>query len=274
SSLGSLARSRYGTRLVERPVARFPLCALLAAAALYAVLAAPRRRIVRRSGSLERARAAARGGAAAAAGLAAGACSPGTVRGQSAWSQGDAAFKKGDWAKAESLYAKRARQPRPPAGVLANLATARAQHAPDDSVERQLSHLSTRNDAVGQLTGYNLGTLMGRRGDLDAALGELRRAIERDPTDMDARWNYEWLSRQRDESAKNPETKPDQQPDHAKPPPQPDQRPGQGSPQDQPPPSGGQSPSPQAQTPPAPGTQQPMTRKQAEELLGSLGDLE
>src|SRR6185369_6760801 len=52
NSLGSLARSRQGTRLVERPVARFPLCALLASGALLAFLAAPKRRIVRRSAPL------------------------------------------------------------------------------------------------------------------------------------------------------------------------------------------------------------------------------
>src|SRR5215831_5908907 len=56
SALGSLARSRQGTRLVERPVARFPLCALLAAGALLAFLAAPKRRIVRRSAPLLAAR--------------------------------------------------------------------------------------------------------------------------------------------------------------------------------------------------------------------------
>src|SRR5262245_8616865 len=52
TALGSLARSRPGTRLVERPVARFPLCALFASAALLAFLAAPKRKIVRRSAPL------------------------------------------------------------------------------------------------------------------------------------------------------------------------------------------------------------------------------
>ena len=303
SALGSLARSRQGTRLVERPVARFPLCALLASTALVVFLVSPRRRIVRRSAPLERPRskrAASRPAAggkapeaklapappaspgkpattaptAAAAALVLFVLLPATAHGQSAWASGDAAFRKGEWARAESLYARRARSPRPPAALLANLAAARAQRAPDDSVERQLSHLAARQDRAGAMSGYNLGTLLGRRGEVNHALAELRRAIERDPNDADARWNYEWLRRQQDdESSQSP--KPDASKPNDKQPQKPqDSKAGQGSAQStQPPPSSSQS-SPQAQAPPAPGMQQPMTRRQAEELLGSLGDLE
>ena len=304
TALGSLARSRQGTRLVERPVARFPLCALLASAALLAFLAAPKRRIVRRSAPLL----GARGGRPAAAGAAAGpdaatpavaapvrpgrpaAASasaaaaalvllvlvPGSAHGQSAWARGDDAFRRRDYARAESLYARRVRQPRPPAALLANWAAARAQRAPDDSVERQLSHLAGRPDVAGAMSGYNLGTLLGRRGDVDQALAELRRALERAPDDADARWNYEWLKRQQNEGSKPDSPKPDDSKPNDKNPPQPqDPKAGQGSQQStQPPPSSSQSQSPQAQAPPAPGMQQPMSRKQAEELLGSLGDLE
>jgi Ca-activated chloride channel family protein len=303
SALGSLARSRQGTRLVERPVARFPLCALFASGALLAFLAAPKRRIVRRSAPLQRARtvravAAPAGGAAAsppgdaaappgraaaatttsaaAAALALLVLLPGNAHGQTAWARGDAAFRKGDYARAESLYAKRARAPRPPAALLANLAAARAQHAPDDSVEHQLTRLAARPDPAGEMSGYNLGTLLGRRGDVDRALAELRRAIERDPGDVDARWNYEWLRRQQDDASKSKSPNPDVSKPNEKPQPKPqDSKSGQGgAPPDQPPPSSSQSQSPQVEAPPAPGMQQPMTRKQAEELLGSLGDLE
>jgi len=305
SSLGSLARSRQGTRLVERPVARFPLCALFASGALLAFLAAPKRRIVRRSAPLKGARtersaaAPAPGGpaasppapavparpgragaattpSAAAAALALLVLLPAAAHGQSAWARGDAAFRKGDYARAESLYARRARLPRPPASLLANLAAAHAQRATDDSVEHQLMRLAARNDAAGTMSGYNLGTLLGRRGDVERALGELRRAIERDPNDADARWNYEWLRHQKDEGSKPQAPKPDDsKPDAQRQPRAQDPQAGQGSaPPVQPPPSSSQSQSPQAQAPPAPGMQQPMTRRQAEELLGSLGDLE
>src|SRR5262245_7065046 len=304
SSLGSLARSRQGTRLVERPVSRFPLCALLASAALLAFLAAPKRRIVRRSAPLYDARAArraasrpaasgppasppavaipARSAKAGAAGAVAAALvllvfAPGAAHGQTSWAQGDQAFRKKDWARAESLYTRRAKQPRPPAALLANLAATRAQRAPDDSVERQLSHLAARADGAGQMSAYNLGTLLGRRGEVNHALGELRRALERSPNDVDARWNYELLLRQQKDGEKPPSPKQDPtKPDPQRSPPPQDPKAGQGSapPPDQPPPSGNQSQSPQAQAPPAPGMQQPMTRKQAEELLGSLGDLE
>src|SRR5262245_15803305 len=77
SSLGSLARSRQGTRLVERPVSRFPLCALFASAALLAFLGAPKRRIVRRSAPLLGARAKKRAaGPAPADGEASGTSAP------------------------------------------------------------------------------------------------------------------------------------------------------------------------------------------------------
>ena len=279
SSLGSLARSRQGVRLVERPVSRFPLCALVAAAALVAFFGTPRRRIVRRSAPLVRARRARTPVATAAtAAVLAIACALGLVgdaRAQSAWARGDAAYRRGDWARAESLYARRARQPRPPAALLVNLATSRAQRAPDDSVEHQLSHLSTRADAAGQMSGYNLGTLLGKRGQVNPALGELRRALERDPEDADARWNYEWLKRRQDDSRKKPEQgrNPDQDP--SKPPPRPSPNAGNGSPQPQQPQQGDpNSTSRPMQTPPAPGMQQPMTQQQAEDLLGSLTDLE
>ena len=305
SALGSLARSRQGTRLVERPVARFPLLALLAAVALLAFLGAPKRRIARRSAPLLRARGQGPGAAAgasasgvasgpavatparpgkpaavpataAAAALALLVLVPGSAHGQSAWARGDDAFRRRDYARAESLYARRVRQPRPPAGLLANWAAARAQRAPDDSVERQLSHLAGRPDAAGAMSGYNLGTLLGRRGDVNQALAELRRALERAPDDADARWNYEWLKRQQDEGSKPDAPKPDESKPNDKSPPRPqDPKAGQGSAQSsQPPPSSSQSQSPQTQAPPAPGMQQPMTRRQAEELLGSLGDLE
>ena len=160
-----------------------------------------------------------------------------------------------------------------------NLATAHAQRTPGDSaVERQLSHLSTREDATGRMAGYNLGTLLGKRKEVDRALGELRRALERDPNDADARWNYELLKREQQQAQQKPKPQPNQKPgSQDQPPQQPNPQQGQGQPQPQQPPqqpNGSPSQSPQTQTPPAPGMQQPMTKDQAERLLGSLGDLE
>ena len=273
-SLASLARSRRGTRLVERPVARFPLCALLAAGGLALYFVSPRRRVVRRAAAPAKAR-----GKALAAALVALLCLPQAVSAQSDWARGDAAFKQHDWARAESLYARRARSPRPPAELLTNLATARANSAPGDSlVERQLSHLSSREDAAGRMAGYNLGTVLGKRGEVDRALGELRRALERDPQDSDARWNYELLKRNKQAGEQQPKPNAPKPGSQDQPPQQPRPQPGQGQPQPQAPPQqppgDANSQSPEAQTPPAPGMQQPMTKEQAERLLGSLGDLE
>ncbi len=288
TSLGSLARSRHGVRLVERPVARFPLFALVASACIMALIAWPRRRIVRRSITLLRARAAraaqrasrgvTRVRSVSAAALLLLTLMPPQVGAQSDWARGDAAFKKKDWARAESLYARRARKPRSPASLLVNLATTRAHLQRADSVEQQLSRLTDRDNATGRMAGYNLGTLLGGRGEYDHALAELRRVLERDPNDSDARWNYEWLLQQREKAKHRPEptplggTSPDQ------PPPEPQQQPspGQGQQQqDQPPqPNAGDPQSTPAESPPAPGVKQPMTKSQAEQLLGSLGDLE
>jgi tetratricopeptide (TPR) repeat protein len=195
---------------------------------------------------------------------------------QSDWARGDAAFKRKEWARAESSYARRAHQPKPPSGLLANLATARALQQRADSVEQELSRLAARPDAAGRMSGYNLGTLLGGRGEYDKALAELRRTLERDPDDADARWNYEWLTRQKKQAEQKPEPsggKPKPEPEP--PQPQPDPQPGQGTPQpDQPQGGPADNPSKPAPVPDAPGMQQSMSRQQAEQLLGSLGDLE
>ena len=282
-SLGSLARSRKGTRLVERPVARFPLLALLASVCLVALFATPRRRIVKRSVSLARvrearaARARRRGPRALAAVSVLLLLSlPRASVSQTDWAKGDAAFKKKDWARAESLYAKRARLPKPPPGVLTNLATARAIQQRADSVEQQLSRLTASPGQAGTMAGYNLGTLLGGRGEYDQGMAELRRALERDPDDADARWNYEWLSRQKRLAEQKPEPRgggpqPDPQPSPQQA--QPQTGPGQPQP-DATPGNPADTKSTPAPAPDAPGMQQPMSRQQAEQLLGSLGDLE
>ncbi len=284
-SLGSLARSRKGTRLVERPVARFPLFALVASACLVALFATPRRRIVKRSVSLARVREAR---AARARRRTARAMAGATVlllmslprssTAQTDWARGDAAFKKKEWARAESLYTRRSKQPRAASGLLANLATARAHLQRPDSVEQQLERLAAKGDAGGRMAGYNLGTLQGERGEYDRALAELRRALERDPNDADARWNYEWLSRMKKQAEQKPEPQgggPKSDPQQPQPQPQQSPQQGQGQPQpDQPQGNPADTKSTPAPAPDAPGMQQPMTRQQAEQLLGSLGDLE
>ena len=269
AALGSLARSKKGTRLIERPVARFPLCALLAAAGLIAFLAAPRRRPAARSAPLIGPR------SAAAFLLVLLPLGAGEVRAQSAWARGDAAWRKQEYARAESLYVQRARRGKAPTELLANLASVRAEQSKGDTVaEKALMRIAGRPDRAGQMSGYNLGTLLGRRGATHRSLAELRRAIERDPTDLDARWNYE-LMRRREKDEQKQAQKPDQPKPSDDPKPQPQPQAGQGGDAPQPPPDPGKGqPSPQADAPPAPGMQQPMTKDQAERLLGSLGDLE
>lgn len=272
AAMGSLARSSHGARLIERPVSRFAWLALLAAAAIVFELARPRRRPARTAAAGATARAALLAAVAGAA-LLAGA-SPAAA--QSPWAKGDRAFREGRWAAAESLYARRAKGGAP-APLLVDLATARALAGDPDSAARALSHLAAAKGRPGQVASYNLGTLYGEQKAYDRALGELRRALERDPNDADARWNYELLRREQEEQqrrnsgGKQPERKPDQ--------PKPgEQQPGGGPPGQQ-----GQSPQPQQGTPPPGAPNEPpppaqgsqgMSRQQAEQLLGSLQELE
>jgi Ca-activated chloride channel family protein len=273
-AMGSLARSQRGARLMERPVSRFTWFALLAAL----LLAADQLRWRRTTAGLRAAPR--RGGAAARAGLAAvllATLSAGAARAQSDWARGDAAFRAGEWARAESLYAQRVKRGAP-APVSVNLATARARLA-HGNWERDLSRLTAQEGRPGQAAGYNLGTLYGERKDLDHALQELRRALERDPNDADARWNYELLSRekQRQQARQQPKENPKSQPKPSRQ----DQQGragGQGAPPPPTAPQGQQGQSaqspPQGQPQSVPGTAPGMTREQAERLLGSLDELE
>jgi Ca-activated chloride channel family protein len=272
-AMGSLARSQRGARLMERPVARFTWFALLAALLLIADQARWRRTAA--GLRLHRPGAVKRGAAAAAAWFALGLLGAAPSRAETDWARGDRAFRAGQWARAESLYARRAGH-NAPVPVLVDLATARARQGKENA-PRDLSRLTAQPGMAGQAAGYNLGTLYGEQHDPEHAIPELRRALERNPNDADARWNYELMMRAQQEQKKQQE-KPKQD-EKQKPKPNPSQpnQPGQG--QGQPPPQ----PSPQ-QPQGAPSNVQPqsaqpggapgMTKDQAEKLLGSLEELE
>lgn len=270
--VGSLAQARRGSRLVERPVARFGWFALVAAALLTADFARARSRRTRATkaqGGDATARAART--AAAAGLLALLLASPRDAHAQSAWARGDQAFRAGRWSAAESLYAQRAKKGAP-SKVRVNLATAQAMNGRGEAAELALSRLAGDSSRAGRAAGYNLGTVLGGRKEYDRALQELRRVLERDPNDADARWNYEMLKREKEKAAGQQSPKPD------------DQKP---DPQPQPSASGAKQPQGQGAAPqPPPGTSQPappqqgpggaqgMTKQQAEALLGSLQELE
>jgi Ca-activated chloride channel family protein len=149
--------------------------------------------------------------------------------------------------------------------VRTNLATARAKAGQPERAERELSALAQRDTRAGRAAGYNLGTLLGERGELDRALATLRGTLKRDPGDDDARWNYEVLLRQRQQREEPKQPKPEPKRPTAG-------RAGTPQPQSvaQNPPSAA---GPQPQPPPT-GPHGSMSRAQAERLLDALSDLE
>ena len=261
ASLGALARSARGTRMSERPVARFRWFAVIAIVLLSLDLLRARRR--REAESEAGAPLHSERGTPAALALLL-LLVPGVARAQSDWARGDEAFRAGEWAVAESLYARRLGHGAPQE-VRVNLATARAKAGEAERAERELSALAGGDTQAGRAAGYNLGTVLGERGELERGLAALRRTLMRDPGDEDARWNYEVLlwELQRRPQQKNPKPEPKPRPAGS----------GGGVPPPQaavpnPPPSGGPSPQPSAVP------QGTMSRSQAERLLDALADLE
>lgn len=258
ASVSALSRSARGSRLSERPVARFRGFAVVAILLLALDLLRARRR--REAESEAGAPLHSERGAAVTAMLLL-LLVPGPARAQSDWARGDRAFRAGEWTAAESLYACRAKRGGPQE-VRVNLATARAKTGRADLAERELTTLAARDTRAGRAAGYNLGTFLGERGELERALAALRATLLRDPRDDDARWNYELLLRrlQRRQEPKRPSPRP----------------------QPQPAAGGGGMPQPRSVAPapaappeaPAAGPQREMNRAQAERLLDALGGLE
>lgn len=257
ASLGGLARAARGARLSERPVARFRAFAVVAIVLLAFDLLRPRRR--READAEVGAPLHAEGGAAVAL-ILAGLLLAAPAGAQTDWARGDRAFRAGRWAEAESLYARRLARGGPEE-VRVNLATARALADAAGADPGALTPLARRGTRAGRTAGYNLGTWLGARGEVDSALAALRSVLRRDGGDEDARWNFELLLRRVRE--------------RRQPPPTPQPRPSGGA--AQPKPSASQPrPAPAQRPAPAPAAepQGAMSRAQAERLLDALTGLE
>ena len=281
AALGSVSRGDRGLRLVERPVPRFPWFAAAAALLLAFELGRARRRRatpaddtpLRRPGEAAPSSPPVVGGrasAAAAVALAFACAAP--AHAQSAWAKGDRAFRQERYAAAESLYALRARRGGP-AAVRVNRATARALAGRGASAESLLATLKDASGPAGSTASYNLGTLEARGDRLDDALRSLRHSLELDPADADARYNYELALRRQRERQRQRSGGPPPTPSPATPRPQgAGQDPTAGA-QSPPPPSAPLAPQPQSPGSPSPGPEG-MDRRAAEQLLGSLSELE
>ncbi len=268
ASLAGLARSSRGTRLAEQPIPRFRFFAVLAIVLVGLELVRSHRR--RQAESEAAAPLHSERGTAAAVLVLSLLCWPGAARAQSDWARGDRAFRAGDWVAAESLYARRLRHGGPDE-VRLDLGLARARAGDEARAEAELGALALSDSRAGRTAGYDFGTLLGERGELERALAALRATLRRDPRDEDARWNYEVLLRRRQEREQQ------KKPQQARPRPQPSAgggapvpRPMQPSAQANLPPAAGAPPL----QPPAMGPQGAMTRAQADRLLDALTDLE
>ena len=211
-----------------------------------------------------------RAGAAAAVALAFVCATP--AHAQSAWAKGDRAFREGRYPSAESLYALRARRAGP-AAVRVNRATARALAGRGASAESLLATLKDASGTAGPAASYNLGTLEARGNRLDDALRSLRHSLELDPTDADARYNYELALRRQREQQRQRAGGPPPTPSPATPRPQGAGRDPTAGAQSPPPPNAPLAPQPQSPGSPSPGPEG-MDRRAAEQLLGSLSELE
>ena len=269
-AIENLARSSRRQRLVERPVPRFPLFAAVAALLLAYERVRRKRRRERASESIELHRGR-RAVAAVVTGLVI--LAPGDARAQTAWARGDRAFALGRFAAAESLYTQRLKRGAPDA-VRVNRATTMGLAGRTAAAERELERLAGGVGPPGDAARYNVGTLKAERRDDEAALAALRRALETNPNDADARWNYEVVARRIDAQRRKDDSqqpKPNsgggggQQP-----------QPSQPQPQQQQPQASQTAPSPPQPGPPSqPQKSQGagMTREQADRLLNALQDL-
>ena len=297
AALGSVSRGERGQRLVEQAVPRFPWCAGLAALLLALELgraqrrrsdatpargarsqatatpAAPRPEAQAGAGGGDR-RAAERTAAQRVAGVVVVLLSlglAGPARAETDWARGDRALRKGRFAQAESLYARRAGRDGP-AAVQVNRATAGALAGRGARAESLLASLTDAAGKAGPTAGYNLGTLEARDQRLDEAVATLRRSLEREPDDADARFNYELALRRQRERQRSSSNTPNPSPSNPKPQGQ-GRNPSTGSPPPNPPPNAPPAPQPEPQASPLPGPRG-MDRRTAEQLLGSLGELE
>ncbi len=138
------------------------------------------------------------------------------------------AYEAGEYQRAEALYREILQQSPDNTQILFNLGNALARQGKiEESAEVFDRYRREVTDPVERAPAeYNLGHLHGETGNTDEAITHFRQALDLDPEDEDAKFNYELLKRRQQQSPEEDqededqeEQEQDQQPEGGEPPP-------------------------------------------------------
>lgn len=127
--------------------------------------------------------------------------------------EGNDAFDKGDFASAEAAYREAITANPDDARLYFNLGNALARQGKFDeavsSYERFKEMSNSANDRA--LADYNIGNIYGAQEKWDRAANQFRSSLRQNPTDDDAKFNFELAKRNLQEQQQNPDQQNQQQ---------------------------------------------------------------
>ncbi len=178
----------------------------------------------------------------------------------SAVAEGNRQYAGGKYDEAILNYQKALQELPESPEVFFNLGAAEYQKKNYEQAGKLFGRSIALSAALQAPAAYNLGGALYREGKLIESLAAFKKAIELDPRDADAKFNYELVSLKLKEQEQKPPPKPEEKQDQKKPE---EQKQEEQSAAPQP------SPSPAA-SPPPPEPRQEMNRDEAERMLDAL----